>query len=138
MFRATVARYARQNAKKVEKPKARTPYQNPNEITATGEEKEMLEILRPMPRPPPRTPEERVRLRALMIKYGKFMRRQHLQRVKTYNEFKRAKAAAFDALPNYRRVEALASEAGDFPFDMPIFSHTPPIPGFDAANLTRK
>lgn len=95
------------------------------------------EILRPMPRPPPRTEGERVRLRALMIKYGKLKRKQHLELEVRQNEFLRAKWAAIDALPNFRRVQALNADPEEFPLNRPIFSHTPPIPGFDPGEISK-
>jgi len=96
-----------------------------------------IEMLKPMPKPPPRTSEERVRLRALMIEYGKHRRSVHLQHIAKVNELLRSKAAALDALPNYRRLEAMNSKPETFPLNRPLFTHTPPIDNFNAADLTR-
>ncbi len=100
-------------------------------------EKRMIELLRPMPRPPPRTEEERAHLRPLMIRYGKFRRKIHLIHEAKLNELSRAKAAAFDALPNYRRIEVLEAPMEPMPLNRPLFTHTPPIPGFNVGDLTK-
>lgn len=141
-FRVTYARFARVGTKKNPAPKRK-----PKGLYAPGRvqpgmgesavEKQMMEVLRPMPRPPPRSEEEREKLRALMIRYGKHRRAIHLIHEGRRNAMERAKAVALDALPNYRRIEALTPEPEPLPVDRPLWTHTPPIKGFNAADLTR-
>lgn len=143
MLRATAVRLARPNVKGRMPKEGGTgkgkfaPGRTGLEIGKSEVEKKMIEWLRPMPRPPPRTEEEKVRLRALMIEYGKFRRGVFLARTKKQNELMRAKAAAFDALPNYRRFEAITSPYEALPLNRPLMTITPPIPGFNASDLTK-
>ncbi len=140
-LRSTYACLARVGSKKAApKRKPKGLYAPGVEVPGMGDsllEKQLLEVMRPMPRPPPRTPEERVRLRALMIKYGKHRREIHLIHERRLNALEHAKACAMDALPNYRRVEALNAPPEGFPADRPLWTHTPPIKGFNAGDLTR-
>lgn len=94
-------------------------------------------LLRPVI-PPKRTPEEQVRLRALMIKYGKFKRKEWLESEMKKNRFTLAKLKALNALPVARRIEALNEEklSPPPPLNRPLWTHTPPIKGFSLANLT--
>lgn len=94
-------------------------------------------MLRPMPKPPARSEEERARLRELMIRYGKLKRRHHIELEKRMRVFLRAKWAAIDALPHNRKIEAIYTEPISFPLNRPIFTDTPPIKGFNAGDLTR-
>ena len=97
-----------------------------------------IELLRPVEPPPKRSEAERQHLRKLMIRYGKLKRRHFLEQQLKKNKFALAKWAALDALPNSRRIEVVSQEAEPFPLNRPIFTHTPPIPGFNLGNLTRK
>lgn len=76
-------------------------------------------------------------LREKMIKYGKLKRAQHLEMEKRMSEFLRAKWAAMDALPNYRRVEVMHLGSREVPTDRPIFTDTPPIKGFSAGDMSK-
>lgn len=140
MFRASRAALARVGSKteKVKrKPKGLFAPGHDDMGVASVQEKRVLEMLRPMPRPPPLSSSEQARLYDLMVRYGKYRRSIHLIHRKRQNELERAKAWALDALPNYRRIEAVSKDPDPFPPDRPLFTHTPPIPGFNAADLTR-
>lgn len=100
--------------------------------------KRLIELLRPLARPPPPSEAEQKRLRALMIQFGRLKRRQHLEVELRFNEFRRAKWAAIDALPHARKVEALHTECVPFPINRPIFTHTPPIKGFNSGDMKKR
>lgn len=143
MLRATAARLARPNVRGGGAAAPRqgkglyAPGRPGQDIGKSEADKKLIEYLRPMPRPAARSEEERARLREMMIRYGKFRRAIHLCHVGKQRELMRAKAAAFDALPNYRRLEAIHSKIEPLPINRPLITHTPPIPGFNAADLTR-
>ena len=103
----------------------------------TPEMELMMKIMRPVEPGPPHTPEERVRLRNLMIRYGKLKRRQHNDFSKRVETARRAMWVAIDAMPHKRRVETLNAESTEPPRPIPVFTHTPPIEGFDIGNLRK-
>lgn len=141
MLRATAARLARQGSVKTKTAEAANKggfRPGLPEEPSTAMEKLAMEMCRPMPRPPPRTEEERARLRPLMIAYGKYRRKMHLIHEAKMNGLCLAKAVAFDALPNARRVEVINMPPEQPPMNRPLFTHTPPIPGFNAGDLTKK
>lgn len=101
----------------------------------TSKEEFILKLIRPVEQTPSHTPEERARLRELMIRYGKLKRLQTREMQKRLQEADRGIWAALDAMPHNRRVEALTAEAKECKYGIPIFTHTPPIKGFDINNL---
>lgn len=103
----------------------------------TSMEKQLTSWLRPVAPPPPKSEEEKARLRTKMIQYGKFKHAQHIEMEVRMNNFVRAKWAAIDALPNYRRVEALYTEPMEYPINRPRFTDTPPIKGFNSGDITK-
>lgn len=104
---------------------------------ATGLEKQLTSLLRPVMPPPKKSPAERAELRVKMIKYGKLKRAQHIEMEMRMARFMHAKWAALDAMPNYRRVEAMAMEPKTYPRNRPIFTDTPPIKGFNSGDITK-
>ena len=96
------------------------------------------ELLRPISPPPPLTEPERARRRRLMIAYGYFCRAEHRAIQRKQQAFAVAKWSALDALPNFRRVEAMSQPPPEKPFDVPVMTHTPAIPGFNVGDLTGK
>lgn len=103
----------------------------------SGMEKRLTSLLRPVSPPPGKSEEEKVVLRAKMMKYGRFKRAQHIEMEVRMTDFMRAKWAAMDALPNYRRVEAMRLEPREYPKNRPLFTDTPPIKGFNSGDITR-
>lgn len=103
----------------------------------TSAEKRMTALLRPVAPPPPKSEEEKARLRTKMIQYGKLKRAQHLEMEARMRNFMRAKWAAIDALPNYRRVEAMNTAPTQYPRNRPMFTDTPPIKGFNSGDITK-
>ncbi|PXF49685.1 hypothetical protein BWQ96_00563 [Gracilariopsis chorda] len=101
-------------------------------------EKLLIEVLRPVVPPPPRTEEERKHLRQLMIRYGKLKRRHFIEMEVRQREFLRAKWTALNALPHARRVEAMTSPTEDLPTMRPLMTDTPPIKDFNVASMTKK
>lgn len=99
--------------------------------------KSLADVLRPIKPPPPRSEEERKKLRVLMQRYGKLKQLQYVELEKRKREFMRAKWAAVDALPHKRRLEALYTKPEKSP-PRPLFTHTPPIKGFNAGDLSKK
>lgn len=97
----------------------------------------LLKCLRPVEPGPPHTPEERLRLRDLMIRYGKLKRRQYLEMEIRRERARLATWKAIDAMPHKRRVEAIYTKATEPPRRLPMFTHTPPIEGFDIGNLQK-
>ena len=122
-----------------------SPARKGNKATGAGREdpassaleKRLIDVLRPIARPPGRTDEERKHLRALMIRYGKLARAHHNELQLRAKEFNRAKWAAVDALPHKRRLEALHTENAPMPKNRPLFTETPPIKGFDSGDITK-
>lgn len=104
----------------------------------TSKEELILKLIRPLEQPPPHTPEERARLRQLMIRYGKLKWLQTRDMQRRLREADRGIWAALDAMPHHRRVEALTAEAKECKHGIPIFTHTPPIKGFDLTNLKKQ
>lgn len=100
-------------------------------------EKRLTELLRPIAPPPHKSPEEKLAFRQKMIRYGKFKRMQHIEAAIRTNRFLRAKWAAIDALPHARRVEALFTKPVPLPKNRPIWTDTPPIKGFNSAQITK-
>lgn len=107
------------------------------ETPMTGTMKSIADLVRPVRPPAPHSEAEQKRLRALMIRYGKLKWEHHRQSEIKVNAFLRAKWAAIDALPHARKVEALTTKAPPFPLNRPLFTETPPIPGFNAGDLTK-
>lgn len=105
---------------------------------ASTEEKDLIEILRPVTPRLPRSDAERSHLRALMIRYGKLKWKHHLEMEQRARDFLRAKWSAIDALPHERKLEALFTEPTPFPLNRPIFTDTPPIKGFNPGDLAKK
>lgn len=101
----------------------------------TAEQEFVKKLLRPMEPSPPHSEEERVRLRELMIRYGKLKRLQHNEMAKRREVARHGVWAAIDAMPHKHRVEALNANPSDPPHPIPVFTHTPPIDGFDLGNL---
>lgn len=104
---------------------------------STGLEKQLTSLLRPVMPPPKKSEAERAELRAKMIKYGKLKRAQHLEMEMRMARFVRAKWAALDAMPNYRRIEAVGMEPKEYPRNRPLFTDTPPIKGFNSGDITK-
>lgn len=101
----------------------------------TAQQQLLLKAIRPVEPPPPPSPAERERLRELMKRYSKLKRLQGIEMEKRRNEARRAMWAAIDAMPHPRRVEAVQAQADELPYGLPVFTHTPPIKGFDLSNL---
>lgn len=98
----------------------------------------LIEAMTPVKPLPPMPEEEHQRLRQLMIRYGKLRRKQFLEMQLRKNAAMRALWVAIDALPHKRRVEAVFTEPPQYPDDLRIPTHTPPIKGFDMSNLTKQ
>lgn len=114
------------------------PIKKVSEQRLSKGEQLLFEAMRPVQPPPPRTPEERVRLRALMQRYSRLKCRQMREMQVRYREAQRGMWAAIDALPHVRRIEAINAEAEDYPEATRVFTDTPLIKGFDKANLAKK
>jgi hypothetical protein len=115
---------------------------------AGGPSKEvLLRMARPVLAPPPHSAAERARRRANMQAYGRLQRADFLAGEAKARRFLVSKWSAIDALPSHaRRVEALQGVRRDgsvmemrrVPQNAPIWTHTPPIPGFNVGDLTKK
>lgn len=113
------------------------PSQEYGDSTVGAMEKRMLDILRPVRPPPPKTPEEKAEFREKMIRYGKLKRAQHIDQCVRTNKLLLAKWTAIDALPHKRRVEALFTPPKPLPKNRPLLTDTPPIKGFNGAEMTK-
>lgn len=101
--------------------------------------REIMSLMaRPVFPPKPHSEAERARRRRNMIAYGRLKRADHLADQRKLNAFLVAKWSALDALPHARRVEALSGPPRDSPPNTPIWTNTPPIPGFNVGDLTKK
>lgn len=98
----------------------------------------LSQMVRPVFAPKPHSDSERARRRRNMIAYGRLKRADHLADERKANKFLTAKWTAIDALPHIRRVEALSGQPRHKPPDAPIWTSTPPIPGFNVGDLTKK
>lgn len=114
------------------------PVAQAKEEKMSKKEKLLVEVMRPIKPPPPPSPEEKVRIRAFTQRFSKLKQYQHLEMTKRTNEAIRGMWAAIDALPHDRRVEAINTKAETFPANLRVFTDTPPIKGFDKADLVKK
>lgn len=119
------------------------PIPKPTRTTPSSGEDARLDakithLLEPISVPPsPKSIDDKIQLRALMVRYGKLKRRQHLEQETKHNLFHWSRWAALDALPNTRRVEALANDPTPAPKNLPLWTDTPPIPGFNSGAMTK-
>jgi len=109
----------------------------PADGATASREKSLEELLRPIVPPPKKSLEERQKLSALMIEYGKMKRRHHIENKIKQQEFLRVKWSAIDALPHHRKVEALETKPTEFPLNRPLPTDTPPIKGFNKGDLVK-
>jgi hypothetical protein len=108
-----------------------------DESTASPLLSRLTLLARPVFPPAPLSPAERARRRQLMIDYGKLKTAQVREGDRKAHLFLAAKWAAMDALPGVeRRNEALKERDVPPPMNRPLWTHSPPIPGFSVGDLT--